>query len=74
MCFLSTLPKKFGKFHKVLMPFAVSLNICSVREGISCTLRAVHMAQVVSLTEHALSDLLMHIEDETCLKEIPVER
>jgi len=56
------------------MPFVVSLNICSVGEGISCTLRAVHKAQVVSLTEHALSDLLMHNEDESCLKEIPVER
>jgi hypothetical protein len=56
------------------MPFAVSLNICSVGEGISYTLRAVHMAQVVSLNEHALSDLLMHNEDESCLKKIPVER
>jgi hypothetical protein len=46
------------------MPFAVSLNICSAGEGISCTLRAVHMAQIVSLTEHALSDLLMHNEEE----------
>jgi len=56
------------------MPSAVSLNIYSVGEGISCTIRAVHMAQVVSLTEHPLSDLLMHDEDESCLKEIPVER
>jgi len=56
------------------MPFAVSLNICSVGEGISYTLRAVHMAQVVSLNEQALSDLLMHNEDESCLKKIPVER
>jgi len=29
------------------------------------------MAQVVSLTEYAL---LMHTEDESCLKEIPLER
>jgi hypothetical protein len=55
------------------MSFAVSLNICSVGEGISCTLRVVHMAQVVSLTEHALSDLLMRTEDESCLKKNPVE-
>jgi hypothetical protein len=56
------------------MPFAVSLNICSVGEGISCTFRAGHMAQVFSLTVHTLSDLLNHTEDESCPKEIPVER
>lgn len=53
------------------MPFAI-LHICFVGEGISCAFRAVHMAQFVILTVHALLDLLMHNEDESCLKEISV--
>jgi hypothetical protein len=31
------------------------------------------MTQVVSLIIHAMADLLMRIENESCLKEIPVE-
>ena len=30
------------------------------------------MAQVFSLITDAMTDLLIHIEDESCLKEIPV--
>jgi len=32
------------------------------------------MAQVVSLVIDAMADLLIHIKNENCLKEIPVER
>jgi hypothetical protein len=32
------------------------------------------MAQVVSLTKDATADLFMLTENESCLKEIPVER
>ena len=32
------------------------------------------MAQVVSLITDAMADLLIRIENESCLKEIPVER
>lgn len=62
------LTSNIGHVPSSIDAFAVSLNICSVGEDVSCTLRAVHMAQVVSLTEHALSDLLMHTEDKSCLK------
>jgi hypothetical protein len=43
-------------------------------EGISCACRAVHKAQVVSLFIDAMADLIIRIENESCLKEIPVER
>jgi hypothetical protein len=32
------------------------------------------MAQVVSMVIDAMADLLIHIENESCLKEIAVER
>jgi len=32
------------------------------------------MAQIVSLIIDAIADLLIRIENESCLKEIPVER
>jgi hypothetical protein len=34
----------------------------------------VHMAQVVSLIIDTMEDLLIRIENESCMKEIPVER
>jgi len=65
---------KFGKFQRLLKLFAIFKNISCVGEGICCACRAVHMAQVVSLIIDAVTGLLVLIENETCLKEIPVER
>ena len=62
------------KFQGILKSFAISWNISSVGEGICCACRAVRMAQVVSLIIGAMADLLIRIENESCLKEIPVER
>ena len=39
-----------------------------------CACRAVYMAQVVFLIIDAMADLLIRIENESCPKEIPVER
>jgi hypothetical protein len=50
------------------------LKYSCVGDGICCACRAVHMAQVVSLIIDAMTDLLIRIENESCLKEIPVER
>jgi hypothetical protein len=65
---------QFGKFQRLLKSFESFKNICCVGEGIFCACRAVHMAQVVSFIIDTMTGLLVLIEKETCLKEIPVER
>jgi len=54
--------------------FRSFLKYFSVGEGICCACRAVHMVQLVSLIIAAMAGLLIRIENESCLKEIPVER
>jgi hypothetical protein len=44
---VSTLSMQFGKFHRILKSFEISVNISSVGEGICCACSAIHMAQVV---------------------------
>jgi hypothetical protein len=61
------IPANIGVFQNFLKYFFVG-------EGIRCACRAVHMTQVVSLIIDAMADLLIRIENKSCLKEIPLER
>jgi hypothetical protein len=74
MCFPSILPMQFAKFQRFLKRLAIFKNISCVGEGIRSACRAVHMTQFVSLIIDAMTGLLVLVGNETCLKEIPVER
>jgi len=61
------IPASIEVFDNFLKYFFCWKSVC-------CACRAVHMAQVVTLIVDAMAHLLIHIENESCLKEIPVER